>query len=403
MGSMPWKEVTKMEEKRAFILRAFDRNENFSQLCKEFGITPKTGYKWKERFLTDGMPGLEERSRKPKRHANQLSEEVVCKIIKIKALKPNWGAPKIWKVYERENTGSYLPSESSVERVLRKAGLTEKKKRKRKRVGERLENRVEALRPNHVWTVDFKGWWYTVTGQKCEPLTVRDQYSRYILSIRILEKGDIYHVKRHFEELFKRYGLPEIIRSDNGVPFASAHGMYGLSSLAVWWLSLGISLDRIAPGKPAQNGAHERMHADIYRELEGKIQGDLKMHQAVFDTWRDEFNTERPHEALQMQTPAEFYMPSKRRYTRDIQLAYPAEVLRRIVNTRGVIHFKAHRVFISNAFNGYAVGLQYLDTARLAVHFGTWCIGYIDRSNYLFTPNEEVIQPKRRPILLPMF
>lgn len=270
-------------------------------------------------------------------------------------------------------------------------------------MGARVENRVEALRPNHVWTVDFKGWWYTPTGQKCEPLTVRDQYSRYILSIKILEKGNIYYVKKHFEELFKRYGLPEVIRSDNGVPLASAHGIYGLSSLAVWWLSLGISLDRITPGKPAQNGAHERMHADIYRELEGKIEGDLKMHQAVFDVWRDEFNTERPHEALAMQTPAEFYTPSSRRYTRDVQLLYEPGFLRRIINTRGIIHFKARRVFISNAFNGYVVGLKYLDTTRLAVHFGNWCIGYIDRTNYLFTPNEEVIQPKRRPILLPMY
>lgn len=392
-----------MEQKKAFILRAFDRNENFSQLCKEFGITTKTGYKWKERFLTDGMPGLEEKSRRPNSHANQLTEEVVCRIIKIRTTKPNWGAPKIHKVYERENIGSYLPSPSSVERVLRKSGLTAKRKRTRKRVGERIENRVEALRANHVWTVDFKGWWYTPTGQKCEPLTVRDQYSRYILSIQILENSSICCVKKHFEELFRRYGLPEMIRSDNGVPFASAHGIYGLSNLAVWWLSLGISLDRIQPGKPAQNGAHERMHADIYRELEGKIQGDLKMHQAVFDTWRDEFNTERPHEALGMKTPGEFYVPSTRRFTRDIQLAYANDFLKRIVNTRGVIHFKSRRVFISNAFNGYAVGLEYLDATRIAVHFGSWCIGHIDRINYLFTPNEEVIRPKRRPILLPMY
>jgi transposase InsO family protein len=295
-----------------------------------------------------------------------------------------------------------LPSAATFERVLRRSGLTKKRRRVRRRVGERIQNRVEAVRANHVWTVDFKGWWYTPHGEKCEPITVRDQYSRYILSIQILEKGDISCVKRHFAELFKRYGLPEIIRSDNGVPFASPHGLYGLSQLSVWWLSLGISVDRIDPGKPAQNGAHERMHADMYRELEGEIQGDLKMHQAVFDTWRDEFNTERPHASLGMKTPSEFYEPSKRRYVGDIDLAYPADYHVRVVNTRGVIHHKGRRIFISNAFNGYRVGLCYAEGLKLDVYFANWRLGEIDRINYLFTPNQEVITGRRERKVLPM-
>lgn len=399
---MPWTEVTKMEEKKAFILRAFDRNENFSQLCKEFGISTKTGYKWKERFKADGLAGLSEKSRRPNKHSQQLSEEIICKIVRIKTTKPNWGAPKIRVVYERENPDSYLPSPATFERVLRRSGLTKKRRRVRRRVGERIQNRVEAVRPNHVWTVDFKGWWYTPHGEKCEPITVRDQYSRYILSIQILEKGDISCVKRHFAELFKRYGLPEIIRSDNGVPFASPHGLYGLSQLSVWWLSLGISLDRIDPGKPAQNGAHERMHADMYRELEGEIKGDLKMHQAVFDTWRDEFNTERPHASLGMKTPSEFYEPSQRRFVGDVDLAYPADYNVRVVNTRGVIHHKGRRIFISNAFNGYRVGLCYAEGLKLDVYFANWRLGEIDRINYLFTPNQEVITGRRERKVLPM-
>ena len=399
---MPWTEVTKMEEKKAFILRAFDRNENFSQLCKEFGISTKTGYKWKERFKADGLAGLSEKSRRPNKHSQQLSEEIICKIVRIKTTKPNWGAPKIRVVYERENPDSYLPSPATFERVLRRSGLTKKRRRVRRRVGERIQNRVEAVRPNHVWTVDFKGWWYTPHGEKCEPITVRDQYSRYILSIQILEKGDISCVKRHFAELFKRYGLPEIIRSDNGVPFASPHGLYGLSQLSVWWLSLGISLDRIDPGKPAQNGAHERMHADMYRELEGEIKGDLKMHQAVFDTWRDEFNTERPHASLGMKTPSEFYEPSQRRFVGDVDLAYPADYNVRVVNTRGVIHHKGRRIFISNAFNGYRVGLRYAEGLKLDVYFANWRLGEIDRINYLFTPNQEVITGRCERKELPM-
>lgn len=399
---MPWQEVTKMEEKKAFIWRAFDRKENFSQLCKEFGISTKTGYKWKERFKKDGLSGLTDQSRRPKKHSNQLSEEVICKIIRIKTTKPNWGPPKIRKVYERENPDSYLPSPATFERVLKRSGLTKRRKRVRRQVGDRISNRVEALRPNHVWTVDFKGWWYTPHGEKCEPLTVRDQYSRYILSIQILEKGNTYCVKKHFKELFKRYGLPEIIRSDNGVPFASAHGLYGLSNLSVWWLSLGIALDRIEPGRPSQNGAHERMHADIYRELEGKIQGDLKFHQAVFDTWRDEFNTERPHEAIEMQTPSELYVPSLRKFHGDVELTYPEGFHVRIVSNRGILYHKGRRIFLSNAFNGYRIGIEYIDMMSLAAYFGNWRIGTIDRINYLFTPNEEVISVKKRLTLLPM-
>jgi len=387
---MPWTEVTKMEEKQIFALRALDSQENFSQLCREFGISTKTGYKWKQRLLKDGMRGLVEQSRRPRRHAKQVSEDVVCEIVTIKQAKKNWGPKKIQAVFKRLHPDIATPSLPTFERVLRRCGFTAKRKRVRRKSGERIQQRVEALRPNHVWTVDFKGWWYTSKGEKCEPLTVRDQYSRYILSIQILEKGNIYSVKKHFEALFKKYGLPEIIRSDNGSPFASAHSLHGLTKLSTWWMSLGISLDRTDPGRPDQNGAHERMHADIYREIEGKVKGDLKMHQSVFDEWRDEFNTERPHESLGMQTPSEFYEPSPRRYIGDVEFAYPAEYHVRMVNDRGVAHHKGNRIFISNALNGYKVGLRYAAEMKLDVYFGTWLFGQVDRSNYLFTPNQEV-------------
>lgn len=399
---MPWKEVTKMKEKIDFIGRALDPNENFTHVCKDFGISTKTGYKWKSRFETGGWSALAERSRRPRKNTKQLSEESICDIISIKTTKLRWGAPKIRKVYENLYPERFLPSVATFERILKRSGLTKRRKRIRRRSGERLKSRVEAKHPNHVWTVDFKGWWYTPNGEKCEPLTVRDQYSRYILSIQVLEKGNIYHVKKHFEELFKKYGLPQTIRSDNGAPFASAHGIYGLSRLAVWWLSLGIALDRITPGKPAQNGAHERMHADMYRELEGQVQGNLKKHQAAFNVWRDEFNTERPHEALEMRTPSDFYTPSPRRYVGDVEFAYPEEYHVRMVNDRGYTNHKGHRVFISNAFNGYKIGLRYSSEMKLDVFFGDWQMGQIDRTNYLFTPNQEDSSDKNVPKPLPM-
>jgi transposase InsO family protein len=399
---MPWTEVTKMEERKEFILRAFDKNENFSQLCREFGISTKTGYKWKDRFMKEGLAGLLDQSRRPKKHSSQLTEQVICKMIQIKELKRKWGAPKIREIYRRENPHSYLPSIPTFERIFRRAGMTKRKKRIRRKTGERIQVRVRAERPNHVWTVDFKGWWYTTAGEKCEPLTVRDDFSKFILCIEILEKGNIDCVKREFQKIFKRYGIPEVIRSDNGVPFASAHGLFGLSQLSTWWLSLGISLDRIDPGKPAQNGSHERMHADMYRELEGEIKGDLKMHQAVFDVWRDEFNAERPHEALGMKMPAEIYVPSTRRYTGDVDFRYPNNHFIRIVNTRGVIHFKGRRIFISNAFNAYHVGLCSAPQLKIDVFFGDWKIGQIDRVNYVFTPNTEVFKSNPESEPLPM-
>jgi len=397
---MAWKEVTIMEERKSFILRAFSKGVNFSELCREFGISTKTGYKWKERFLKEGFDGLADQSRRPKKNSSQLTEQMICQMIRIKTSWPNWGPPKIRKIYERENRGSYLPSVPTFERVLRRSGLTKKRRRVRRRVGERISNPVDAVRPNQIWTVDFKGWWYTSTGEKCEPLTVRDQYSRYILSITILEKGNIYCVKKHFEELFKRYGLPEMIRSDNGVPFASAHGIYGLSRLSVWWLSLGICLDRIAPGKPSQNGSHERMHADMYRELEGEIKGDLRMHQAAFDVWREDYNTERPHEAIGMQVPSDLYERSPRSFHGDVELAYPPEYQVRVVNSRGVIHHKGRRIFISNVFNGYKLGLKSVNVTIIEVYFANWKIGSINRSEYLFTPAESICtgSPEQKPL-----
>jgi len=399
---MPWIEVTKMEEKRSFVYRSLDRNENFTQLCRDYGISTKTGYKWKRRFAEKGLAGLEDMSRAPKSHPNQIDEATVCELIRIKNSRRGWGAKKIHAIFERLHPDRTDVSVPSVDRIFSRSGLTKQRRRRRKKSGKRLQTQVQATHANHIWTVDFKGWWYTRMGEKCEPLTVRDHYSRYILSIKILEKGNISSVKRHFKELFKRYGLPEIIRSDNGVPFASAHGLFGLTKLAAWWLSLGISLDRIDPGKPSQNGGHERMHADMYRELEGEIKGDLKLHQIIFDEWRVDFNTVRPHESLGMQTPAEFYHPSSRRYTGDTEFSYPDDFHVRMVNDRGYTNHKGHRIFISNALNGHKIGLKYVAGWMLDVYFGDMLLGQINRINYLFTPNQEVNRDKKTSEPLPM-
>jgi len=382
---MPWKEIGAMDQKKAFVLRSFDKSYSFTELCKEFGISTKTGYKWKQRFITDGYQGLAELSRKAKANAQAVPENVFLEVIRLKHLKMHWGASKILTLYTDRNPSLPHIARSTVERILVKAGLYEKRKRVRHQTVFQIKNNFIPKEPNDLWTVDFKGWWYTPDKEKCEPLTVRDAFSRFILSIKILEKGDTACVKLEFIRLFKQYGLPKVIRSDNGPPFACNLNSLGLTRLAVWWMALGIKLDRIDPGSPYQNGAHERMHRDMKRELEGQIDGNLRYHQRVFDTWREEYNTERPHQALGMKTPATVYRPSERKYVQEIdRIEYPRGYKSRMVNDRGWTNFKTKRIFIGNPFAGYNVGIKNSRTGDFEVWFDDFLIGSIDSGKLEF-------------------
>jgi len=381
---MPWKETNVMSQRIKFILRAFDPNTNFTELCSEFAVSTKTGYKWKDRFLQYGLPGLTDQPRTPHSHPKRISEDTICELIRIKKDKPKWGPKKVRLVFDKNHPNEYVPCRSSVERILKKSGYVITKRPKRQYRFERISNRFIPTHPNDLWTVDFKGWWYTSKKEKCEPLTVRDEFSKFILSIKILDKGNISCVKHEFEHLFTVYGLPRAIRSDNGPPFACGQSLLGLTKLAAWWMSLGIQLDRIAPASPYQNGAHERMHRDMKAELEGKINGDLKLHQSIFNVWKDEFNRERPHEAIGMRTPSELYRPSDRIYRGTIfEILYPSGVIPRKVNNRGVITYKGHRVFITSAFCSYYLGLQ-LNKDFFKVWFGNFQLGEIDLKSFIF-------------------
>jgi transposase InsO family protein len=382
---MPWKEVNTMEQKFDFVLKSLEKDTNFTQLCLEYGISTKTGYKWKERFILEGFEGLKDKSTKPLTNPCHLSEEVICEIIRIKQTKNNWGPKKIRMVYIRNHKHEKIPSLSTVERVLKKSGFIESRKRRRKINPERLQNKFVPEKPNDIWTVDFKGWWYTSEQERCEPLTVRDEFSKYIFAITVLEKGDTSSVKQEFERLFKEFGLPKMIKSDNGPPFASTQGLLGLTRLSAWWLSLGIKLDRIDPGAPYQNGAHERMHLDMKKELENKISGSLKLHQSIFNEWRIEFNEERPHESLSMNTPSLIYYKSERLYDGITDwLVYPHGYISRKVNDRGVLNHKGRRIFITNALCGYNVGLKPKDRSILEVWFDCNLIGNIDLKTFMF-------------------
>lgn len=383
---MPWKETCVMNQRTEFVLRVLQGVEPFGQLCREYGISRKTGYKWKQRFFEQGLDGLGNRSRRPKASPSQLDENTVCQIVKLKRDHPTWGPKKIRELFTRVNRTVDVPSLSSFKRVLDKAGLVQhRRRRKPNEQGRRIENRTKAERPNHVWTIDFKGWWYTQDRSRFEPLTIRDDYSRYVLYAQSVENSRSDTIRRHFNDVFEKYGLPEVIRSDNGTPFAASQAPLGLSRLSAWWLTLGIDLDRIPPGRPDQNGGHERMHRDMAIELENTAELDVTTQQASLDVWRRTFNHERPHEAIGMRVPAELYERSKRHYEPNhVELVYPTDHLVRKVARNGAIKIANMAIPISTALCGYEIGLQPITHVRMSTWFCRLCLGEIDLSTAKF-------------------
>ncbi len=377
---MPWKVINPVDARTEFVLRAMREDSDFCGLCREFGISRKTGYKWKERFLREGLPGVAERSRRPESSPNQLAEDQVCRIVRLKQAHPYWGPRKLREVFARQFSAERVPSLSTFKRVLDKAGLVEhRRRRKSQEGGARLTRRVVAARSNHVWTVDFKGWWYTLDRRRFEPLTIRDDYSRYILCARALASARTEVVREEFQRVFEHNGLPEIIRSDNGAPFAADSSPLGLTRLSAWWLTLGIDLDRSRPGKPQDNGAHERMHRDIARELEGGAEVDLVQQQASLDVWVKTFNNERPHESLGMKCPCELYATSSRSFDPNgVELVYPSHYHRRKVKSNGYININDIAISVSQAFAGLDVGLESIGDNRYTVWFCRLPLGELD-------------------------
>ncbi len=366
---MPWKELNLMNQRTEFVLKAM-RTDNFRGLCQEHGISAKTGYKWRERFLQYGLEGLAEQSRRPAHSPGGLSEAVVCEMIRLKNAHRWWGPRKIRALYQRVHAGE-VPSESSFKRVLQRAGLVQGRRVRKRTEAGRLYRGRQAGAPNEIWTVDFKGWWYDGQGERCEPLTVRDEFSRYVLELRAVADARTETVRACFEGLFERYGLPGAIRSDNGAPFASTQAVLGLSRLSAWWLVLGIDLERGRKRCPQDNGAHERMHGDVERELRGQKWVDR---QGALDEWRHTFNTERAHEALGMRCPAEVYQVSGR------------NMASRRVHQRGYITWQEQRVGLSTALAGWSVGLEAQAEGRWNVWFGRLLLGQMDESTGGFEP-----------------
>ena len=385
---MPWKECSVMEERVRFVFRLLE-GEEMSCLCREFGISRKTGYKIFDRYKECGLEALTDRSRRPFLNVNKLPFQVETAIVQLKKEKPHWGARKLRELLVRKLHGEVkIPAVSTIHAVLDRHGLVEPMKGRR----ERLEGTPlsSGQNPNDLWCVDFKGEFMLGDRRYCYPLTVTDQASRYLLLCEALESVREQTTLTAFESLFRERGLPSAIRSDNGVPFASPNGLFGLSRLAVWWLRLGISIERIKPGKPQQNARHERMHLTLKKETTRPAKANFLQQQARFDDFVQEFNCERPHESLGMKMPAEVYTPSMRLYSGLKELQYPFHDRSLIVTSCGRICLHGRQVNVSAVLAGQTLGLKEVEENTWLLSFMDYDLGYIDFE-------DKCLQPLKNP------
>jgi transposase InsO family protein len=374
---MPWKEHRIMSLKMEFVQKATAAGANVSALCREYGITRQTGHKWIKRFAGEGYDGLEERSRRPKSTPLGTGEEIVVSIVEAREAHPTWGPHKL-SLLLRRKLGASTPSERTIARVLSRFDKVRRRQRRRGVLHVVAQvPAVDVKGPNDLWTVDFKGWWRAGNRQRCEPLTVRDGFSRFVLAIDVLPGTGAVAVRAIFQRLFRRYGVPKAIQCDNGTPFVATMARGGLSTLSAWWVSLGIELVRSRPGCPQDNGAHERMHADMAVEIESEPSASRALQQRACDKWRQQFNCVRPHDALDGKTPAEMYKRSER-IMRVRPALYPPGWLVRCVSANGSLCLHSHQCFVSASLVGYYVGLQPIDALHLRVWFYELDLGTIE-------------------------
>ncbi|HEX2725742.1 MAG TPA: IS481 family transposase [Beijerinckiaceae bacterium] len=393
---MPWKERSVMEERLRFVARRLE-GEAMTDLCREFGISRKTGYKIFDRYKEHGLAAFSDRSRRPVRYANQLPHQVESLIVSLKREKPHWGARKIRELLLRRlRCEVRVPAKSTIHAVLDRHGLVARlDKRRNRATGTPLS---DGAAPNDLWCADFKGEFKLGNGRYCYPLTVTDHASRFVLLCEALESTREELAFTAFERLFDERGLPDAIRSDNGVPFASPNALFNLSKLAVWWLRLGIAIERIKPGKPQQNGRHERMHLTLKKEATRPPGMNSLQQQARFDSFVREFNGERPHEALAMRCPAEIYRSSQRPYRGLAELAYPLHDRDVLVTTCGRICLHRKKINISTVLAGQKVGIKEVDDGIWLVSFIDYDLGYIDLEQKTLQPLDNPLGPS----LLPM-
>ena len=385
---MPWQEVRPMDQKLLFVADNLRRVTSFSELCHRYGISRKTGYKWVARYQDIGFDGLFDQSRRPLGHPRQTPYAVCKEIIKLrKSRRDPLGAKKIRVLLKQKYPEWTIPSETTIYNILSKEGLIRAPKR-RKRVAPGQQPFSAVHHPNDVWSADFKGQFKTKDGVWCYPLTIMDHQTRYLLACQNLTGTRFQQTQEAFKSLFQEYGLPWRIRTDNGVPFAS-RSPGGLSRLSKWWIRLGITPERIEPGKPQQNGRHERMHRTLKQASAIPPAANPDLQQQAFDVFRDQYNTDRPHESLEQQTPASAYYSSGRPMPETLpELEYPAHVRISLVNHNGVIYHQGHRVYIAGLLSGERVGVEEVADGVWDVYFGPVKLGCFERSQIRKAQNE---------------
>jgi transposase InsO family protein len=368
-----------MDERVLFISRLLE-GERMTDLCQEFGISRKTGYKFRDRYAAHGVRGLVDSSRRPIHHPHHTPEAIEELIVSLRRIRPSWGPKKLRVRLQVNHPGVTIPAASTIGEILKRYEIPRRRSKRRIRKAIPTGPLRESQAPNEVWCVDYKGQFQLGNRRYCYPLTVSDHYSRYLLGCEALENTGTDSAWSTFEQVFQEHGLPQAIRSDNGTPFSS-RGLNGWSRLSVWWLRLGIELERIEPGHPEQNGRHERMHLTLKQEATRPPSPNLFHQQARFDGFRHEYNLERPHEALDMRPPASSYRFSKRRYPKKLsRLEYPMHDLARPVNNNGAVYLYQNTTFyLSLALAGEEVGLREVRPNIWLVSFMDHNLGYFDK------------------------
>jgi putative transposase len=384
-----------MDERLRFVARLLE-GEKMAPLCAEVGISRKTGYKIYDRYKDCGLTALNDRSRRPYRQANRLPAPVEAVIVRLKREYPGWGAPKIREKLRQRVTGLQLPAISTVHAVLDRHGLVHRRRRRRAGApGTALSRPTE---PNALWCADYKGEFMLGNRRYCYPLTITDFASRYLLACDALSTTQMPYAFTVFERAFKDFGLPQAIRTDNGLPFAAPTALYRLSKLAVWWLRLGIQIERIQPGHPQQNGRHERMHLTLKKEATKPAAANVLQQQARFDAFVTRYNQERPHQALGMKVPADLYARSPRVYRGLDELSYPFHDATFTVTHCGRICFHGRKINLCQALAGQNVGVTQVSERIWLVTFMQYDLGYFDGETCRLEPIENPFGPK----LLPM-
>jgi transposase InsO family protein len=388
---MPWKESCIMEERLKFIVEARGGVAGIAELARAYGVSRKTAYKWLGRYEEAGAPGLLERSRAPHSMPWAVPEEVAALIVALRKRRPTWGPRKLLAALEGEQLGIKLPAASTVAELLSRRGLVVHRRRARRTP--LYQGPFTACRAaNQVWCADFKGHFLLGNHRVCHPLTITDAFSRYLLRCEGLSRTGEPDVRPQFDSAFREFGLPEAIRTDNGAPFATT-APAGLSKLAIWWVKLGIRPERIEPGKPTQNGRHERFHRTLQQETAAPPAATMAAQQRAFDDFRVVYNDERPHEALGQHPPASKYTPSARSYPtklREPEYGDEAEVRR--VRPKGHVKWRGQEVFVSEALRGEPVGIVEVADGQWAVHFGPLLLGHFDDKGRFNRP-----RPGKRP------